>query len=750
MARRKLSFVGQNVPRVDGIDKVTGKAKFTGDLVIPGMLHGKILRSPYPHARIVSIDATRAEALDGVVVVLTAADVSNIDPYYSGRPVIAIQKVRYVGEPVGAVAAVDQEIAEEALSLITVNYEELPSAVGLEAALREGAPLIHENLSNNICSHERVERGDVEEGFAGADEIFEDHFRFPMVYHYAMEPHSVIAEFNEEGITVWSSAQHPFQVRADIARIFGVPLAKVRLIIPYLGGGFGSKSYTKFEPLVVALARKAKRPVRICLSVSESMLTVRRHAVQVRLKTGVRGDGTLVAREAEIYLDTGGYPDNGPAVAIRAATRVLGPYRIPHIRTDAYAVYTNSGSAGSFRAIGAPQTIFSCESQMDIIASRLGIDPAELRLKNLLKKGEELRPKLRAMDADLVSGLKKLVSASRWKRRTRKKDAAVGLAIGATNAGGTPISVAMVRLQTDGGVTVLAGSTEMGQGVRTVLSQIVAEELSLPLGSIRVGGADTVVTPYDSSTGSSRSTTLMGLAVQEAARDLKKQLLKIGAEAFGVRPSQLRVRDGGLVCGEAKFSYQEALARRFGGPGGELIGRGDVGPEVTGSLPVIWEIGMGCAELDVDRETGAVSIRRYVAVADVGKAIHPSQCVGQEEGAAMMGIGHALFEQMVYEGGQLVNPNLVDYRVPTFADLPKEFESILVENGDGPGPYGARGMGEGGIVSVAPAVTNALAKATGVRIRDLPLTPERVWRALKEKGEKGSAQAASGPAIHER
>jgi len=738
MKQRQLRYVGQNIPRVDGVDKVTGKAKFTGDLVIPGMLFGKILRSPYPHARIASIDASEAEAFPGVSAVLTSADISDTDPYYNGRPVIAIQKARYVGEPVAAVAAEDEETAEEALSLIKVDYEELPSAVGLEAALRHGAPLIHENSKNNICSHERVEKGNIEKGFAEAEEIFEDSFTFPMVYHYTMEPHSVIADFKEEGITVWSSSQHPFQVRGDLSRIFGVPLDRVRIVIPYLGGGFGSKSYTKIEPLVVALARRARRPVRICLSVSESMLTVRRHAVRVRLKTGVKRDGTLVAREAEIYLDTGGYADNGPAVAIRAATRVLGPYRIPHIRTDAYAVYTNAGSAGSFRAIGAPQTIFAGESQMDIIASSLGIDPAELRLKNLLKKGEELMSKLRAIDADIASTLKKLVSASQWKKRSRKKNAAVGLAIGATNAGGMPISVAMVRLLADGCVTVLAGSTEMGQGVRTVLSQIVAEELSLSLDSIRVGGADTTVTPYDSSTGSSRSTTLMGLAVQTAARDLKKQLIKIGARVFGVRRSQVRVEDGGLCCGESKLTYREALERRFGGPGGELIGRGDVGPEVTGSLPVFWEIGMGSAELDVDRETGEISIRRYVSAADVGMAIHPAQCVGQEEGAAMMGIGHTMFEQMVYEGGQLVNPNLVDYRVPGFSDLPREFHSLLVENRDGPGPYGVRGMGEGGLVSVAPTIANALARGTGVRIFDLPLTPERVWRALnlKDKGKR--------------
>ncbi|MBI4525211.1 MAG: xanthine dehydrogenase family protein molybdopterin-binding subunit [Deltaproteobacteria bacterium] len=746
MAKQALEFVGQNVPRVDGIEKVTGRARFTGDLVIPGMLQGKILRSPYPHARILSVDASAAEALPGVAAVLTAGDISDLDPIYNGRPVIAMGKTRYVGEPVAVVAAVDLETAQEALSLLQVEYEELSAAVGLDAALQKGAPLVHENSPNNICSHEHVERGNVEQGFAESDEIVEEQFTFPMVYHYAMEPHSVIAEFSDEGITVWSSAQHPFQVRADISKIFRISASKVRMVIPYLGGGFGSKSYTKFEPLVVALARKAKRAVRICNSVTESMLTVRRHAARIRLKTGVKRDGTLVAREAEIYLDTGGYADNGPAVTIRAATRVIGPYRFPHIRTDAYCVYTNSGSAGSFRAIGAPQVIFACESQMDSIAARLGIDPAELRLKNLLKKGEELRPKLKGMDADLPLSLKKLLSASHWKRRARQKDAPIGLACAVTNAGATPISVAMVRLQTDGNVHILAGSTEMGQGVRTVLSQIVAEELAVPLDKLRIGGADTKVTPYDSSTGSSRSTTLMGLAVQKAARDLKAQLSRIGAETFGVPPKQVRFQAGAMVCGEARLTFQEALARRFGGVlrsdgkigsvGGELIGRGDIGPEVAPELPVFWEVGMGSSEIEINEETGEIRIKRFISVADVGKAIHPEQCAGQEEGAAMMGIGHTFFEQMVYEGGQLITPNLIDYRVPGFADVPEEFETVLVENHDGPGPYGVRGMGEGGILSVAPSVANALARARGVRIRDLPLTPERVWRALRESRKR--------------
>jgi CO/xanthine dehydrogenase Mo-binding subunit len=735
MAKQVLNYVGQSVPRVDGIEKVTGKAKFLGDLAVPGMLEGRIVRSSYPHANILSIDTSKAEALEGVIAVLTQADVVDLNPIYNGRPLIAMNKVRYVGEPVAAVAATDLPTAAEAASLIEVQYQELPSAVGIEPARAAGAPLIHENKTDNICAHESVERGNVKEGLAQSDVVLEDHFTFPMVYHYAMEPHAVIAHWNDEGVTVWSSAQHPFQVRRDIAKVFRLPVSRVRIVVSYLGGGYGSKSYTKFEPLVVALARKAGAPVRVCNSVNDSMVTVRRHAANVRIKSGFKKDGTIMAREAEIYLDTGAYDDNGPQVTVRAATRVLGPYRIPNIRTDAYAVYTNSGSAGSFRAIGAPQVVFAGESHIDMAAARIGVDPAELRLKNLLRKGEELRPGLKGIDANLSYSLKKLVGASQWKKSARKKGKAVGLACAVTNAGATPVSVALVRMQADGIVSILAGSTEMGQGVRTVLCQIAAEELSLPLDQIRIAGADTKVTPYDSSTGSSRSTTCMGTAVQAAARDLKRQLIRIAADTFRVPQRQVKVQEGSLVSGEARLSFKEALELRFGrGSGGELIGRGDTGPDITkNQLPVFWEIGMGMVEIGFDEETGQIGIKRLISLADVGKAIHPESCIGQEEGAAMMGIGHTLFEQMVYDSnGQLLNPNLIDYRLPSFRDVPEEFHTLLVENEDGPGPYGVRGMGEGGLLSVAPAVTNAFARATGIRLKHLPATPERVWRALKD------------------
>ncbi len=746
---------------MDGVDKVTGRAKYTGDVVLPGMLEGRILRSPLPHARIRAIDTSRAEALDGVRAVVTASDLSGLDPFYNGRPVVALEKVRYVGEPVAAVAAEDEHTAEAALALIDVDYEELPSALGMAAALAPGAPLIHDEAPGNVCAHERVEQGDVEQGFAASDRVFEARYTFPSVYHYSMEPHGAVARWGADRIDLWSSAQHPFLVQGDIARIFGVARSQVRLQVSFLGGGFGGKSYSKFEPLVVLLSRKAGRPVRLCLSVPEAMVTVRRHGAAVKLKTGVMNDGALVARQAEIHLDTGAFTENTRMVAQLAATRVLGPYRIPHLRSDVYSVHTNAGSAGSFRSVAAPQTIFACESQMDEIAAELGMDPVELRDRNLLKKGERLQPKLRPVDVDLHSSLRRLVTGARWRRRAGRGKVAgkggangagtgggtetrgrepggppLGMACGSTNAGGVlPVSVALVRLGADGYVSILAGSTEMGQGVRTTFTQIVAEELALSRERVQVVPVDTTVTPYDHSTGASRSTTVMGRAVQAAARDLKRQLRAIAAKAFGVTAGKVKVSEGRLVAGEQAMSFTDALAHRFGAVAGEIVGRGTMGPEmVAWKTPVLWEVGMGVAELDIDRDTGALKLVSYVSAADVGKAIHPQHCIGQEEGAAMMGIGHTFMEQMVHDENQLLNPNLVDYRVPKFEDLPAEYHTYLVENRDGIGPYGSRGMGEGGIFSVAPSVVSALARATGVRIRDLPLTPERVWRALRDEG----------------
>ena len=752
--------VGASTHRVDGIDKVTGAAKFTGDLAFADLLEARVLRSPLPHAKIISIDTSKAAALPGVIAVLTRDDLSDIDPYYGNclrdRAVVATDKVRFVGEPVAVVAAESGLIAEQALALIDVEYQELPCVADIEAARAEGAPLLHESqagagefhdvagvgetFGGNICHRERFTKGEPDKAFADADDIIDETFTFPMIYQYAMEPHSAVARMTADGITLWSSSAHPFLVRAELAHMFGYPHAKVEVIVPYVGGAYGSKSYFKIEPLAVAMARKTGgRPVRIVQSVTESMLTTRRHSARLRIRTGVKHDGTLIAREAEVLMDTGAYADNGPRVAKRVISRMLGPYKLDHCKIDIVAFYTNTVPAGSMRSIGGPQSIWALESHMDSIASTLGIDPLEYRMRQLLKRGEVLKPGATAIDADLRQGTQAAVAPLNW--RAAKRGNGVGVAVGVSDSEAMPVSVALIRLLADGSVILLAGTTEVGQGARTILSQIVAQELSIPMDRIAMRGTDTLTTPFDRSTGASRSTTVMGSAVKAAAEDLRKQLITAAAEAFNTSTNTITISKGAARCADKSLTYAQVVSKFFGMPGGELIGRGYMRPDgaLGKTFPLFWETGMGGAEISLDRETGAIKLEKYITVADVGKAINPVQAEGQDEGATIQGLGNTLFESLEYDNGQPVNANLVDYRVPRFTDLPEQFESVLIENGDGPGPYGAKGMGESGIVSIAPAVGNALFNLTGVRVRDLPLTPERVWREMVRQKEKGKS-----------
>jgi len=747
--------IGISVPRVDGVEKVTGAAKFTGDLAIAGMLEAKVLRSSLPHAVIESIDITKALSVPGVVAILTRDDLTDIDPYYGNclrdRAVVAIDKVRFVGEPIAVVAAESGLEAEQALSLIDVRYRELPCVPDIDAALAEGAPLLHEQQSGagefhevagvgesfgaNICHRERFVKGDPDKAFAGAEEIVEETFTFPMIYQYAMEPHSAIARVSAGVVTLWSSSAHPFLVRSEIAHMFGLPHAKVEVNVPFVGGAYGSKSYFKIEPLAVAIARKTGgRAVRIVQSVEEAMLTTRRHSARIRIKTGIKRDGTLVARAAEVLMDTGAYADNGPRVAKRAISRMIGPYKLAHCKVDVLAVYTNTVPAGSMRSIGGPQTIWALESHMDSIAARLQMDPLEYRRLQLLDRGQVLKPGATPMDADLRAGLQ---AAAAPLQSNSRRPGGIGLAIGVSDSEAMPVSVALLRLLADGSAVLLAGTTEVGQGARTILCQIVAQELSIPVAKVTMRETETRTTPFDRSTGASRSTTVMGSAVKAAALDLRRQLIEAAVEILRVNASTITLSNGQAVSGDKQMTYGQVVSAFFGMPGGELIGRGYMRPDGTlgKSLPLFWETGMGSAEIAVDEETGAIRVEKYVTVADVGKALNPLQAEGQDEGAAIQGLGNTLFEALEYENGQPLNASLVDYRVPRFTDLPALFTSALVENSDGPGPYGAKGMGESGIVSVAPAIGNALFNATGVRIRDLPLTPERVWRALRDRGD---------------
>jgi CO/xanthine dehydrogenase Mo-binding subunit len=765
--KQDFTIAGTNAHRVDGVEKVTGKAVYTGDIQLPGMAHARILRSPVAHARLVKVDASKAKAMPGVIATLTRDDIQGFNykygATYKDQSIVAVDKVRYVGDPVAAVMADDPATAEQALELIEVEYDELPKVTHIEEAIAPGAIQVHEGgvaraelrgstygaperfSGTNICYYLTFGREDVEKGFAKADYVFEDTFRFQKVQHYSLEAHNNIAYYDGEKLTIWASCQDPFTLRDHLSGIFRLPLSRIRVIVPYVGGGYGGKLYVKAEPISAALSWMTRRPVKLALSVNESFKTVTRHPARVTVKTGVTKEGKLIARDCQVYMDTGAYADAGPRVTQKAAYRALGPYRIPHAKVEAYGVYTNTVPAGAFRGFGALQVTWAYESQMDMIADRLGIDPLDFRVKNLLKKGDLYTVGDTPVDVDMKEGLLKVADAINWKEKDRKPNRAKGISCCIKDAGGTyKVAGATVKMSSDGSVMLLTGTVEVGQGPRTALSQVVAEELAMPLDQISVAQLDTDVTPYDISTSASSSMVVMGTAAQRAAQDAKKQLLQCAAKVLKQKVGNLRLHNGHVVVGEGPaISFSKVIVDFFGSKAGEIIGKGLYKDKrstkaVLGSTTTFWEVGWGAVEVEVDPDTGVVHLLSYVSACDTGKAINPEQCIGQDEGAVMFGIGHTLMEEMLYEDGQLLNGNLVDYRVPRFDDLPVKLETILIENGNGPGPFGSKGIGEGGLLPVASAVANAVSRAVGVRIQELPLTPPKIWRALQAKAQANS------------
>lgn len=739
--------------RGDYLDKVTGAAQFASDVVVPGMLHGRILRSPLPHARITGIDVSAALAMPGVVAVLTGADLAGMNVhwglYLRDRPLIALDRVRYVGDPVAAVAAVDEFTAEEALDAIVVDYEPLPYVTSAVEAMAPDVPVLHERMDKlkdfyfrgetrpvegtNIFQHYEYAHGDFDAAAAAAHRVFEDRFTFPMVVHAAMEPHVVVADYRDDSITVWSGAQSPTTVQKVLGRLFSMDLAKIRVITPYVGGGFGGKSSVKIDPLVTALSWKAKRPVRVCLSISESMLTCRRLSADIELKTAVDEQGVLLGKSVKVIMNGGAYADTGPAVAVKAAVRAIGPYRIPNLKLESYAVYTNTVPGAAFRSIGGPPAVWATESQMDTIADALGIDPVELRLRNMLDKGGLVRPDLRPLDVDMRGMLRRGLDAMSDAGGRADK---CGVAVAASDPGILPLGSAIVRLKIDGSVLVLTNTIELGQGAHGVLRGVAARVLAQPLARIKVATPDTDLAPYDWATGASRSTVIMGLAVEEACADISREVRELGAELFGGEASAYVLADGGLAGPNGFTSLRDLMVRANGIDSGEFVGLGKITPRSKGGslvrAPLFWETAVGVGEAEVDVDTGETRLTRYVSVADVGKVLNRKSAEGQDEGAAIQALGHTLYEELVYEDGQPINASMVDYHVPAIDESPREFHTVLIESGDGPGPEGSRGMGEGAILPLAPVIANSIARQHGVRLRDLPLTPEKVWRALRD------------------
>jgi CO/xanthine dehydrogenase Mo-binding subunit len=769
----ELADIGKTFRRLDYETKVTGRAQYLVDLQVPGMCHGRILRSPLPHARIGKIDTAKALKVGGVLAVITRDDIlrdQGIEPYYGpvfkDQTIVAVEKVRHVGDPVAAVAALTVDAADDALRSIDVEYEELPAVLSVEDALKQNPVLVHDSVripdsgfadlaelkpidGTNICTHFKLDRGDVQQGFAVADHIFEHTFTLPATQHSFLETHACIAAAEPGGrITVWATTQNPFVVRTQLANIFKVPVAKVRVVVPYLGGGYGGKVYPKVEPITVALALKAGRPVRMVLSREEVFYTITKHAASIRMKTGVKNDGTLVARECEIHLDTGAYAEIGPRVAKKSGYTAAGPYKIPNLKIDSYSIYTNKPPAGAFRGFGVSQSAWAVESQMDIIAAALKIDPLELRKKNGYDEGDKFVTEETLRAVGLKECLDEVAKSIGWdsdnfksskvqgsKEETMRRGKGLACMIKATI---TPsISCAVVKLNEDASLSIYAGTVEMGQGSETTLAQIAGKELGIPLSKIQVLGVDTDVVPYDLTTSSSRSTFHMGKAVQMAAQHIQQQLKQIVSTEYGVPEEQISFADGRIRLPESTLNYADVMFKRFGMQGGTLIGEGQLKTSVKNefgekSTSAFWFLAAGAAEVEVDTETGKIKLLKYATAVDVGKAISPLGCRQQITGAAITGIGQALFEEIAYDNGQLINPNLVDYVLPSLGDMPPVIDPIAVEVPDKNGPFGAKGIGESALIPVAPAIANAIYDACGVRIKDLPIKAEKIYLALAD------------------
>ena len=755
-----IQVAGTAVHRRDLFEKVTGAATYTVDVQPPGVLHAKVVRSTYAHATIARIDKSAALAVPGVVAVIESSDLEGLVPRFGhivpDHCILAIDKVRYYGEPVVLVVAESLFAAEDAAELVTIDYVELPAAMTAAEALTPEAPLVHEEryraatdesfaamsasptgsdtdtAEDNIAHEVSLEWGDVDAAFEEAFLVVAtEDVHYPMLYGYAMEPYNAVADFSKGRLHVVSTAQHPFMVRTDLARIFDLPLARVRVEAPYLGGGYGTKSYTKVEPLAAIASWATGRPVKLVLDVEEAIYTTRADSAVVSVRSAFDAEGRILARDIDMVLDSGAYADNSPLVLAKAVNRSFGPYRVPHLRVRGRSVYTNTSPASSYRGFGAPQGSLAGEMNLDQAADRLGLDAFEIRRRNLVAFGEEILPGKRGIDADLLADLDML--------RTSLPDAPeehAGLGIGftASDAGAFPVSTAQVRIQYDGSVILSTGSTEMGQGSQSALAQITAQELGVPLDSVSVQQSDTGRGPYERTTGASRTTTLAGLAVQRACDDARTRVLAMAVEVFGPEADIAPAPGGVLVDGGTTVGYGEVVCRWFGAAAGEVTGVGLVRRDgTTQKMPPFWEVGVVGVVVDVDPDLGVVTVRQLSTVADVGFAVNPRAVEGQDLGAATQGMGGALFEELVYDGPQLLNPNVVEYRVPRITDVPATLDLLIAERGDGVGPYGAKGAGEGTLNPMAAAITTAVARATGTWPTRVPLTPERVWRLLNER-----------------
>lgn len=754
---KNFDMIGTHVPRNDAEAKARGTALYTDDLKLPGMLHGRILRSPLAHARIKRIDVQRAAALKGVKCVVTGEDIPKVKygnwrlfPDTQDEYALAMDKVRFIGDEVAALAAVDLDTAEEALSLIEVDYEELPAVFDVAASRAEGAPVLHDDCPGNVSVNRKIQYGDVEEGFAASDYIREDTFHVHAVSHAYLEPCSAMAQADQDGrITLWTSTQTPYIVQCLLASTLGMRENDIRVIKPFVGGGFGGKMELRtWEFCAAFLAKKTGRPVKFTLSREEEFLAGRRrHGMTLRSKVGFKKDGTLVAKDLRIELDGGAYNAMGPTATFLCGNFGAMLYRYPSYRFHGEHVYTNKPPASAMRGFGAPQSLYATETQMNLAAADLGIDPVELRIKNAQVSGDKIPDVATISSCGFIESIQKVAEMSDWKNKRKNLNPGQGLGIGCYSfiSGGVfnwfntsyPFSAAEIRAFSDGTVHLLTMAADIGQGSDTALKQILAEELGLRMEDIRITSGDTAMTPQaDLGSWGSRVTLMAGNAVLDAAKKIKAQLFgAVSARfnlnviyAFECRNGRVQAKmrpDKGLSFGEAVAMVQKANR------GEPLVARGSYTPRDKGLVTPAFGFGSQIAEVEVDQETGLVQVKQMWTAHDSGTVINPRGVEGQLAGSIQMGLGYSLCEQFVMDKGKTLNTNFLDYKMPTALDMPPS-EVAHIDTYEPEGPFGAKECGEGLASPTAPAISDAVWHATGYRCMDLPITPEKILAGMKK------------------
>jgi len=759
--KRDYVNIGKRLPRVDAVVKATGEAKYAGDLSLPGMLHGKIVRSPYPHARILNIDASRAQRLSGVHTVVTGKDTIGFKAggisARGDEPYLALDKVRFIGEAVAAVAAIDAETAEEALDLIRVEYEKLPAVVDLLAAMQEDAPRIHDHAPGNISFKTDLAYGDVAKALRESDYVRADHFETPPIRHGFIEPHAALAAWDHSGrLSFWGSKQSPYFTYRNLAKAFNIQLSRIRVIQPYIGGGFGGKNEMfNVDFSAALLAQRSGKPVKIVVSQEEVLFAYRqRHPTVIDLKTGLKKDGTLLALEAHIIADGGAYLSIGALSLYLMCAFFCMPYRLPNMRANGYRVYTNTQPSCAMRGHGVPQSRFAAEVQLDLAAKEMGLDPVDLRLKNALKPGEITPNGFKITSCGLAESIDAARGIiARWRKQQPRSDGIKkrGIGIGCygyvsgPRMAGHNTAGAVIKVHEDGGISLATGSTDAGQGSDTVLSQIAAEVLGVRFEDIRYGMVDSDITPLDPGTFGSRVTFVTGNAVRIAAEDARRQLAEVAATALEANPHDIVFRDRKVyVAGSPDrgmpFGKLVKIAQ-YSGTGKTILGRGYWAPEGLevpnfetgrGNMAAAYSFGAQVAEVEVDTETGFIKVTRMAMVHDCGQPLNEMLMEGQLEGSAIGGVGHSLMEEIVRREGQTMNPSFLDYRMPSTLDAcPLEIRHT--DTYDEIGPFGAKETGEGIQVAVVPAIVNSIHDAIGVAFKRIPVTPMMVRKALKEK-----------------